>query len=387
MVVRNNDSRRRRIVVDPSHQREDSVAATLPVKRTPRRPSRLYKAGSERRHQWKTTDLLPKRGWTVTLVVGLVLFAVSLMNVFAVHSPKWTETIGSPGAASLQLSGRSTLAAWFSSFLLIISGFASLQIYALRQHRKDDYRGSYRLWLWMAALLLLASVNCIVDLTGIAVELVRTLTSLSFSQSLLSVVVFKLVLLSGLVARGSFEMRESKAALSLVVLVWVAYAGAAVLSLPAAQPVLTQMNMDENSQHLVKGNLALLGPVALFLSLVFFARSVYLQALGVVKSKPRTQKTTKAKAKPRASSKKKSASKPKSTRTAKQTETPDVEEVQESKSQIKLPIKPQTKSQTQPVKSEDQEESDTDEGVIRLSKSQLRRQKKQQSQNQNRRAA
>jgi hypothetical protein len=41
---------------------------------------------------------------------------------------------------------------------------ASLQIFALRRHKSDDYRGRYRIWLWSALVLTLASADTSADL-------------------------------------------------------------------------------------------------------------------------------------------------------------------------------------------------------------------------------
>jgi hypothetical protein len=392
MVLRHIDSRRRRIVVDP-HQHESDVVELTSAKSARKRKKTLYKAGADRRSQWKTTDLIPKRTWVVSLLIIMLLASLVGLNLLHHYAPKWVDYLGTGGIAALNLSGQATLAAWFSSFLLIISGFASLQIYALRQHRQDDYRGSYRLWLWMSALLLLASINCVVDLTSMGAQLIHRLTQLSLSQSVLGMLTFKLVLLSVLVARGSFEVRESRWSLSLVVLVWCAYVAAMALRLPVLQPVMA--NVNESTLEIVHGNLILVGTVGLLMGHLVFARFVYLQALGTIK--PVAKSSSKIQANGRKSSKVNKTKKP---RAKKATESSEATDSKDSFSPTTVPAKPtmkandprpapmtKTVADSKPTQGANRQgEPETDKAVLKLSKSEQRRLRKQQ-QSSHRRAA
>lgn len=310
MVSRQNSARRRRIVIDPHHQRVEKGTSSDDTQFRPRKRKRtLYKTGSERRYQWKTTDLLPKRTWGIVISNSLLIFAILALNGLQLSSARWGHLLGTSGVASFQLTGASTLAAWFSSFLLIVSGFASLQIYALRQHRQDDYRGSYRLWLWMAAILLIASVDCVADMTSIGTHLVQSLTKLSVNSSLLGVITIQLVLLTSLIARGVYEVRESRSTLALVLLVWLAYGAATTLRLPQLQPVMSIV--DTRTLQLIQGNLVLLGTSILFMAHLLFARFVYLQALGMIQPQvtKRAKQKSKSKTTPRSKSTKSKSNK------------------------------------------------------------------------------
>ncbi len=130
------------------------------------------------------------------------------------------------------LSGQGSLAGWFCSFLLVLASLASLQLYALRQHRCDDYRGTYRMWGWMAPLFLLASIQCSVDLVGLLQSVVSALFGTLPGDGLVWLVAAKLLFLSALVVRGLFEVRASRVALTGAVLGWIALTTAVVLQIP-----------------------------------------------------------------------------------------------------------------------------------------------------------
>ena len=153
--------------------------------------------------------------------------------------------IGASEVAALGLTGRGTIASWFSSFLLIITGLASLQIYALRQHRRDDYRGTYRLWIWMAALVDVCQPQlCCGSGRNCYQPDFVSWTSFSFQGKSWLPVTIKLVVLSTLIARGLYEVRASRGSFALVLFVWVAYSTAAIIQIPAVRPALVNLGQE-----------------------------------------------------------------------------------------------------------------------------------------------
>ncbi len=268
-------------------QIEGAVAASSTARSGPH-DSLPYAFGANRRNQPKTTDLVPKRVLSFSLVVVALALCLGLLNALAVYAPTWKPQLGEAGVEVLLLSGRGTLASWFSSFLLIITGLASLQIYALRQHRRDDYRGTYRLWIWMAGLFLVASMSCVVDLPALAGNLLKAFSPVSFSERPWLAFSVKMLLLSTLVARGLFEVRTSRGTFACVVLVWIAYSAAAIMQLPAVQPAMVQLNSD-----LTMGNCLLLATTGLLLTHLTYARFIYLQANQLIQ--PRAAKSKAAK--------------------------------------------------------------------------------------------
>ena len=315
MFVRRNDARRRRLVVDPSQT--TNVGLAEGTETAPSMASqegafssdvRAYSFGAERRNHHKTSDLIPKRIVSYLLVVLFMLICLGMLNLGSIKSPQWESQIGREGVSSLAIHGRGSLASWFSSFLLIMTGLASLQIYALRQHRCDDYRGTYRLWIWIAALMVVASVNCVVNLGGLLTQLFESLTSSSLTQRPWLLITIKVSALTLLVARGLFEVRESRGSLAWVVLVWLGYSAAALMQLPTIDESLTDLNPD-----MIVGNCTLVATIALVMAHLNYARFVFFQAHGLIKPRVRRQQLVqpksvakpkkKAKAKPKAASK------------------------------------------------------------------------------------
>ena len=149
MVLRNRDSRRLRVMLDESSVQSTSgstTTAAAPRKKgktsSSTKTRRLYGYGAERRSQPKTTDLIPKRWFAYSTVVVLLISAVVLLNALAVYSPSMQNYIGNAGVAAISLQGNGTLASWFASVLLAFAAAYCLQVYYLRKHRCDDYRGS-----------------------------------------------------------------------------------------------------------------------------------------------------------------------------------------------------------------------------------------------------
>ena len=319
MVLRRSDARRRRMVIDPTVPADDVAAdnaQSITTKRSKKKPTvkkpddvRAYSYGADRRNQLKTTDLIPKRVLSYMLVLMAMLLSIAFINFCSIHASQWSAQVGEAGMSTLAIQGQGSLASWYSSFLLIISGMASIQIYALRQHRCDDYRGTYRLWIWMAILFLLASVNCVVDLGGLATNLVQAFTSQSFSDRPWLPITIKLTALSLLVARGLYEVRKSRGSFALVVVVWVAYSVAAVMQLPAAKESLVNLGSEK-----VMGNCILFGTSALLLAHLTYARFIFLRAHGLITVKVKTKRAKKKKTK--VPPKKKATTKTATTKTA-----------------------------------------------------------------------
>jgi len=159
---------------------------------------------------------------------------------------------------------------------LVLASLASLQLYALRQHRCDDYRGTYRLWGWLAPLFLLASIQCSVDLVDLLRSAVSALVGTLPGDGLVWLVSAKLLLLSALMVRGLFEVRASRAALCGGVLAWTTLTAAVVLPIPG---VGENLPLDVPIYY---GNSLLVGIGALFMSVVIYARFVFMHSNGLL---------------------------------------------------------------------------------------------------------
>ena len=80
------------------------------------------------------------------------------------------------------MAAEGSLAAWFSSLLLLGAALATLVVYAVRRHRADDYRGRYRLWLAAAVCWLLLATDEAASLHESLQELVGDTSFMSHSS-------------------------------------------------------------------------------------------------------------------------------------------------------------------------------------------------------------
>ena len=230
---------------------------------------------------------MPKRYWSISLVlVGLLLGIVGL-NLLHAHAPKWINVIGTEGVDALSLDGQHGIAGWYSSFLLLLSSCVSLQLYLLRQHRRDDYRGSYRVWLWVAGICLLASMASVSGFSRLLEQSVCYFIQAEPGSGLTLIVIGKLVCLALLATRGVFEMRHSAAALAGLILVICAYAAATLIDLPQVQSEVA------NYVQAAHGNLLLVGASVLLATFTIYARQVYLEANGLIEVAAQSKNSTK----------------------------------------------------------------------------------------------
>ena len=325
MALRRSDSRRRRLVVDPSQtasqvsEKSAPALSSTEVSANTQENIRAYSFGANRRNVNKTTDLFPKRTVPYLLVVLALLVSLGLINYGAIQANQWRAQIGDLGVSSLAISGLGSVASWFTSLLLILSSLACLQIFALRKHRCDDYRGTYRLWVWMAGVLLLASLCCIVNLASIARFAFESLTQVSFLEKPWLAPAIVISLLTALAARTIYEVRRSRGSMAWLSVAWLGFASASLLQLPAVGDLVpSKLGLKS-----VAGNCVLFATAGLLMAHLTYVRFIFLRAHGLIKpkvkkkvAKPKSKKKVKAEtsAKPvsKTKAKSKAASKSKS---------------------------------------------------------------------------
>lgn len=312
MVARRTSSRRRRVLNDEIVRTDEGVDSELVETGGDSKPRRsgwlAYSSGANRRNQPKTTDLLPKRWLPFSGVATLLVAIIGCLNLLAWFSPRLHQWIGDEGMSAFAISGQGTIANWFLLFLLILSSFVSLQIYSLRKHRRDDYQGSYRVWLWMSGLFLLASVDRVVGLQSIAANVFENVSQRTLASNQWVSLAIPVVLMSVVVARLILEVRNSRAAIASVVGVWLAFAGVLFLQTPYAAGELEHLDLG-----LISGNGWLVATTGLLLSLLVYARFVYLRAQGLIEVAQREPKVKATRSKTKAKTKaRKAKSKPKS---------------------------------------------------------------------------
>lgn len=259
---------------------------------------RTYAFGANRRGQLKTTDLFPKRLWVIAFCGLMLVGIVVAINALSVYAAAWQPLIGDAAAQAISLQGSGTLAGWMMSVLLLLTGLASLQIFALRQHRCDDYGGTYRVWLLVPPIFFIASAASIVDFHSITSHLVLLGQLDWLGEHSLIPMTLKLSLLAVVMVRMLFEVRDSKSASAALVVAWMAVAISTVLNTTWAADRIASQDL-----ALVYPNAVLTATIALFLTHLFYARFVYLHAHGIIapkqKLKPKKEPKPKTARRPR----------------------------------------------------------------------------------------
>ncbi len=160
------DGRRRRVLNDgylTSAARRSSGSKGDRRKREAQRPeasrSLHYGDAEFMDEQFRLTDLVPSRlgVYLAILVVGLGIVA-GLEGLY-LWMPRLAAFTSDGRVAAFDLDGEGSLAVWFSSMTLAAAGLVAVLVFTVRRHRKDDYQGRYRVWLWAAMCFTLMSLD------------------------------------------------------------------------------------------------------------------------------------------------------------------------------------------------------------------------------------
>ena len=291
MVLNRKTDRRRRLLVDSKSQVGNTSVATKKSKKqsTAEEPvqtdvRKAYSIGAMRRHQRKVTDLIPKRRLAYSL--SIVVFAVLLasVNLLAAFSPNWISVIGRDGVEALAITGPSSLVTYLSTVFFAVAAVLCLQIYTLRQHRCDDYEGTYRVWGWLFPAFAIASLGCVLPLVSISQNIFIAVSGRGFSVQWLPLA-FGVLWVSLVLIRYLMEVRSSLGTVAWASLAWLAicvgWGMPEILS--AFAPELNQSSV----QDLALGNGILVAAVATLLANLTYARFVFLRSNGFIHSKPK----------------------------------------------------------------------------------------------------
>ena len=358
MNLRRSDQHRRRVLMDDSTNATTSDASPVKTKSSnadcdsnASGNTRVYTSGGRRRNQLRTTDLIPKRRWVVALLIlGLIGCAAGLNWLHEIAGQS-ESILGTEGTAALSLDARSGIGTWFSTFLLILTSLASVQTFALRQHRCDDYRGHYRIWLFLAVIFLFASLNCVIDLNQIFTNAAQKLTGFEWlANGTWALVSIKLFLMSLLIGRILIEIRSCKAAVLTLVIVALAYGTNLTMEIESVDQTV------RNEVPIANSNFAMAGHIFLFLTVLIFTRFVYLDAQGLIVRRERSDKTVEKKAK-KTKPRKSTQSKPRddSGESAEETATPKrtrskPARKQDRKKEVAAETEDTAKTRSQPAK-------------------------------------
>lgn len=290
MALLRKSDRRRRLLVDAATAQSESLQASpsqvsKPKSNAGSMETRLYTIAAERRHQRKTTDLIPKRRLAYTYTVVAFLLALVGLNLLAIYSPNWVAAIGNEGVKAFAIWGPGTLAGWVATVCWAMASATCMQIFVIRRHRNDDYVGTYRVWGWMAIVCLVGSLVCNVNAAAVLANLIAALTSISISDPNWLPAAMVGILSSLIAIRVLLEVRCSYGTIAWVVLAWTAVNTASLVNVmgSSGDGATSQLADGSLSSDLWVGNAMLILAVGVLMSTVTYARFVFLRANGLVK--------------------------------------------------------------------------------------------------------
>jgi hypothetical protein len=271
----NRDDRRRRNLAEDLASESFATPATAVSK--PAGTGERYTAAGRREHRRHTSDFIPRHGFSLTvwLVVGLTMAAGLLAGFIKLGG----ESGSASGLAQLfDATQGGSLAGWFSSLLFSLAAAGSMLIYSIRRHRSDDYRGSYRLWLWSAIAWLVMSIDATANLHTPFSTVMAQLTGWSMLGGAMWWIGVWGSILAILALRLLLEVRECRTATLGFTLVFSLWAAA----------LATDYGWLPRGEHAMLVGIGgrLLGQVFLILSVAFYARHVLLDAEGLLKARP-----------------------------------------------------------------------------------------------------
>ena len=259
----------------------DSPDPALAAGGSAKGPVRAYSPAVLAERQPKVTDLLPVRPLWVLSLVLLALTGIAAIEAIHVHVVTLPLAEGAAQLKALDVRECGSLAAWYSSVLLAIAVGMSLVVYGIRSHRVDDYRGRYRVWLWVTAGLAWLSLDAatsVHDGIGLAITLLAGKQAGPLaSVSALTWVALYGILFGTLALRLAIELWSSLASFAALAVAGLLYTAAALIQLdmvPLTNPLVAPV---------VESTIAMLAHVALLTSIGLYARHVYLDAQGRLK--------------------------------------------------------------------------------------------------------
>jgi hypothetical protein len=279
------DERRRRVLRDELAQPADSETdGAAPTGGTSAKgPVRAYCAAVLDERQPRLTDLLPVRPLWTAVAVLLALTAVAAIECIHIHA-RTMPVAGGEHLASLDAAQRGSVASWFSSLVLACGGGLAFIAFSIRRHRVDDYRGRYRVWLWMTAALAWGSLDAATGIHSAVGLLLARLAGQSPAEAgpLAAATTISWLALYGLAfgtlaIRATIEVWNSLPSLAAIAIAGLAYFLAALATLgmlPASGPLVGSV---------VHSLLLMIAHVSLVSAVALYSRHVYLDATGRLK--------------------------------------------------------------------------------------------------------
>jgi hypothetical protein len=289
---------RRRLVMSWNR----SGSTTSPTVSEPRRLAD-YSPEALPEHQPSLATLLPvSLGGFTLAAVGMLLALAAAVGVgawetvvnrplFGTNATRFAATLA---AARQCIDVRSLLSCggWLAQVALAVATATALVVRQMRRHRRDDYRGRYRAWGWLAVLFTITACAGQVPLGGLVAAVASDATGITLGPDGMGWWVLTAGLLYATVGLWAvLPLHERTATGAWLVLSLAAWAAAAacgwVVKSPQMQPRLV---------HLVAGNVCwMAGGVLAAIAMLAAARSVLREVRGLSgRPAPRKEKASPA---------------------------------------------------------------------------------------------
>jgi hypothetical protein len=272
--------------------------------------------------------------------------------------------------------------------LLAAAAFQGVQIYRLRRHKTDDYRGRYRVWVWVPLVLFAMAAGQATeihqDLVNLAVALVSPRAGREHAAAWPLFAALTWVLVA---VRLAFEMRVSRWATAFLTIATVGYLAGLMTAQLTVQPISQMLVVFASSALLTIGHLGV------FVSVLVFGRHVYLDSQGLLPARSAKPRRIKSRARKVAPEKKKSPRKAEEEPVQElQSEengadASDFEPQEAEAKDVSPPVLQLGMGRDEPLNEDADDEAESPSSGEKLSKTERRRLKKLRQQEQMRRAA
>ena len=248
------------------------IASEQPIHVGSSSNARVYSEQALLRNQPRLIDLIPLSRWAY---VALLLVGVGVINLLQLGARQASIESNALPQELFALNGPGTLASWVSSVLLLMLCVGSIQVYLIRRFKADDYKGRYKIWLWVAAIAAVLSFEQATGAHRLLQGVVdRFATAAPWNQASLWWMIIVSVVASYVGIRLFFELSSNLGSFALFVLTAMGY-GAVVCSRWESMLGASYLTSAEGQ------SVSLLGANLLMTTVVWiYARTVYLLAQG-----------------------------------------------------------------------------------------------------------
>lgn len=271
-----HERRRRLFSDDPGVVSGESIqlAGTTAGKRD--RPTRAYADAAQAAQRRAVCTLVPSRWLAIALAVGTCLLLVGACLALHIASKGLVSLVPAEDLVALRLDASGSIGHWVASTLLVLAGATAVFVYLLRRHRVDDYHGRYRVWIWMFAACLMASLAETTELGRLARGLCRLAADWSSVRNDVLWPATVGLVATAICVRLWFEIRRCPTAVAALVgtVLCFLFAAAACHDWPVAWT-------DAGKPLMARGSW-LVGYVFLLATFILYARHVQLEVSGAL---------------------------------------------------------------------------------------------------------